>query len=63
MPPPGVFGFHVARDDLDMAPFDRVGGPDRMFQLFGCQVDPLLTGLNEVLAGCPPGFLTTSLML
>ena len=56
VPPPGVFGFHVERDDLDLAAFDRVGGPGPMFQVFGCQVDPLLTGLNEVLAGCPPAF-------
>jgi len=56
VPPPGVFGFHVDRDDLDMAPFDRVGGLRPMFQLFRDQVDPLLTGLNEVLAGCPPAF-------
>jgi len=62
VPPPGVFGFHVERDDLDLAPVDRVGGLGRMFQLFGYEVDPLLTGLNEVLAGCRPGFLTTSLM-
>ena len=62
MPPPGVFGFQVKRGDLDMAPFDRVGGPGPMPQLSGYQVDPLLTGLNEVLAGCRPGFLTTSLM-
>ena len=53
MPPPGVFGFHVEGDDLDMAPFYRVGGLVRMFQLFGYQVDPLLTGLNGALAGCP----------
>jgi len=63
VPPPGGFGFHVERDDLDMAPFDPVAGLGRMFQLFGCQVDSLLTGLNELLAGCRPGFPTTSLML
>jgi hypothetical protein len=63
VPPPGVLGFHVERDDFDLAPFDRAGGLGPMFQLFGYQVGPLLTGLNEVLAGCPPGFLTTSLML
>jgi len=50
VPPPGVFGFPVERDDLDSTPLDRVGGPGRMFQLFGYQVGPLLTGLNEVLA-------------
>jgi len=63
VPPPGVFGFPVERDDPDLAPFDWVGGLGPAFQLFGYQVDPLLTGLNEVLAGCPPGFLTASLML
>ena len=63
MPPPGGFGFHVERDDLDLAPSDRVGGLGRTFQLFGYQVAPWLTGLNEVSAGCPPGFLTTRLML
>ena len=63
MPPPGVLGFHFERDDPDMAPFDRVGGLGRMFQLLGYQVDPLLTGLNEVLAGRLPGVLRTSLML
>jgi len=56
VPPPGVFGFQVERDDLDLAPFDRVGGLGRLFQLFGYRVDPLLTGLNEALAGCPPAF-------
>ena len=42
--------FHVERDDLDMAPFDRMGGLGKMFQLFGNQMDPLLTELNDALA-------------
>ena len=54
VPPPGVLCFHVGRDDLDMAPFDRMGGLGRMFQLFGYHGDPPLAGLNGALAGCPP---------
>ena len=50
VPPPGVFRFHLERDNLDLAPFDRMGGLGRMFQLFGEQMDSLLTELNETLA-------------
>jgi hypothetical protein len=63
VPPPGVFCFQGEHDDLALASFDRVCALGRMFQIFGYQVDPLLTGLNELLAGCPPGFRTTSLRL
>lgn len=41
--------FHIARDDLEMSPFDGHGGLGRMFQLFGTRMDPLLDELNEVL--------------
>ncbi len=41
--------FHLDRDDLDMAPFDRAGGLGRMYQLFGEQMDPLIAELNEIL--------------
>ncbi|AYH43622.1 DEAD/DEAH box helicase family protein [Azoarcus sp. DN11] len=41
--------FHIARDDLDMSPFDGQGGLGRMFQLFGARMDPLLDELNDVL--------------
>jgi type I restriction enzyme, R subunit len=41
--------FHLERDDLDMAPFDRQGGLGKMYQLFGDQMDPLIAELNEVL--------------
>ncbi|NMG46020.1 DEAD/DEAH box helicase [Aromatoleum toluvorans] len=41
--------FHIARDDLDMSPFDGQGGLGRMFQLFGARMDPLLDELNEAL--------------
>jgi len=50
----GVGGPPAAGDDLDTAPFGRVDGLGPMLQLFGYRVDPLLTGLNEALAGGPP---------
>jgi type I restriction enzyme R subunit len=42
--------FHLERDDLDMAPFDSMGGLGKMFQLFGDRTDPLIAELNEALA-------------
>jgi type I restriction enzyme R subunit len=42
--------FHLERDDLDMAPFDREGGLGKMYQLFGDRVDPIIAELNEALA-------------
>ena len=42
--------FHLERDDLDMAPFDSMGGLGKMFQLFGERTDPLIAQLNEALA-------------
>ena len=41
--------FHLERDDLDMAPFDREGGLGKMYQLFGARMDPLIAELNEAL--------------
>ncbi len=41
--------FHMERDDLDMAPFDRAGGLGKMHQLFGDRLDPLIAELNEAL--------------
>ncbi|MBK9522279.1 MAG: DEAD/DEAH box helicase family protein [Rhodocyclaceae bacterium] len=41
--------FHIARDDLEMSPFDSQGGLGRMVQLFGARMEPLLDELNEVL--------------
>lgn len=43
--------FHLARDDLEMAPFDAQGGLGRMYQLFGTRMDTVIEELNEVLAG------------
>ena len=42
--------FHLERDDLDMAPFDSVGGLGKMFQLFRERTNPLIAELNEALA-------------
>lgn len=41
---------HFEQDDLDMAPFDAQGGLDKMYQLFGAEMTPLIEELNEVLA-------------
>jgi len=42
--------FHIARDDLEYAPFDAKGGLARMHQLFGDEMDALLDEMNEALA-------------
>jgi len=41
--------FHLERDDLDMAPFDREGGLGKIYQLFGERMDGLVEELNEAL--------------
>jgi type I restriction enzyme, R subunit len=41
---------HVERDDIDMAPFNAKGGLGKMHQLFGANMDELITELNEALA-------------
>jgi type I restriction enzyme R subunit len=41
---------HLDRDDLDMAPFGGKGGLGKMYQLFGDQMDDVITELNEALA-------------
>jgi type I restriction enzyme R subunit len=45
-----ISSFHIGRDDLDMAPFDAKGGMGRMYQLFGDQMDEVMSELNEALA-------------
>jgi type I restriction enzyme, R subunit len=42
--------FHLERDDLDIAPFDSMGGLGKMFQLFGDRTDSMIAELNEALA-------------
>lgn len=41
---------HVAIDDLDYTPFDAQGGPGRMWQLFGSEMEQIISELNEALA-------------
>ncbi len=41
---------HIARDDLDYAPFDGKGGVGRMYQLFGDEMDTIIDEINEALA-------------
>ena len=45
-----INSFHIARDDLDLAPFDAQGGIGRMHLLFGEKMDDVIGELNEVLA-------------
>ena len=44
-----ITSFHIERDDFEMAPFDARGGLGRMYQLFGDQMDEVITELNEAL--------------
>jgi type I restriction enzyme, R subunit len=46
-----ISSFHIARDDLEMAPFDSQGGIGKMYQLFGDSMDGLIDELNEALVG------------
>lgn len=41
---------HIDIDDLDYTPFDAHGGRGKMWQLFGNQMEEIITELNEVLA-------------
>ncbi len=40
---------HFERDDLDLAPFDSLGGLGKMHQLFGESMDGMIEELNEAL--------------
>jgi len=42
--------FHLEMDDLDYAPFDRLGGRGRMYQLFGDEMTGIINEMNEALA-------------
>ncbi|HWQ48389.1 MAG TPA: DEAD/DEAH box helicase family protein [Methanosarcina sp.] len=42
--------FHLEIDDLDYAPFDALGGRGRMYQLFGDEMNMVISELNEALA-------------
>jgi type I restriction enzyme R subunit len=41
---------HVSADDLDYTPFDAKGGRGRMWQLFGEEMDSIMSEMNEKLA-------------
>jgi type I restriction enzyme R subunit len=41
--------FHIEVADLDYAPFDGEGGLGRMYELFGEEMDSILTEMNEAL--------------
>ena len=45
-----INSFHFERDDLEMAPFDAKGGMGKMHQLFGDQMDEVISELNEALS-------------
>jgi type I restriction enzyme R subunit len=42
--------FHLEIDDLDYTPFDALGGRGRMYQLFGEEMNLVISELNEALA-------------
>ena len=42
--------FHLEIDDLDYTPFDTLGGRGRMYQLFGDEMNMVISELNEALA-------------
>lgn len=41
--------FQIERDDLEMSPFDAQGGLGKMYELFGNQMDSVLSEMNEAL--------------
>jgi type I restriction enzyme R subunit len=41
---------HFDRDDLEYAPFDAQGGPGKMWQLFGDEMETVIAEMNEALA-------------
>ena len=45
-----ITSFHIEREDLEMSPFDARGGPGKMHQLFGDNMDSLIDELNRELA-------------
>ncbi len=42
--------FHLDKDDLNYTPFDAEGGPGRMHQLFGQEMNQIIEEKNEALA-------------
>lgn len=42
--------FHIAPDDLELAPFDAHGGLGRMYRLFGEEMETVMDELNEAVS-------------
>lgn len=42
--------YHIELEDLDYTPFDRQGGRGKMYQLFGNDMNDIISELNEALA-------------
>ena len=42
--------FHIEVDDLDYTPFDAIGGRGKMFQLFGSEMNAVISEMNAALA-------------
>ena len=42
--------FHVEKEDFELDPFNKNGGLEKMWHLFGEQTDEIIEELNEVLA-------------
>ena len=41
--------FHIEKDDFDLNPFDAIGGLGKMYQLFGSDMEAIITDLNAAL--------------
>ena len=41
--------FHIEKDDLELAPFNSKGGLSKMYELFGENMDSIITEMNEAL--------------
>lgn len=41
--------FHLDRDDLEMSPFDARGGLAKMYELFGADMETIISEMNEAL--------------
>ena len=42
--------FHIEKDDFNRTSFNAEGGLGKMHQLFGNQMDSIITEINEVLS-------------
>jgi len=42
--------FHIEVENLDYTPFDAIGGRGMMFQLFGTEMNSIISEMNGALA-------------